>query len=88
LPFVPRFATVLLAFVPIYLANVRSPNGSARPTIRSAFGFNLLGRHARRLPGEYLALLTGYRNLLLVVGALYLVAFLLAPRRGRGLVSV
>jgi hypothetical protein len=31
---------------------------------------------------EYLALLTGYRNLLLVVAALYLFAFLLAPRKG------
>jgi hypothetical protein len=35
---------------------------------------------------EYLALLTGYRNLLLLVAALYLIAFLLAPRKG--LVSV
>jgi hypothetical protein len=31
---------------------------------------------------EYLALLTGYRNLLLVVAGLYLLAFLLAPRKG------
>jgi hypothetical protein len=31
---------------------------------------------------EYLALLTGYRNLLLLVAALYLCAFLLTPRRG------
>ncbi len=29
---------------------------------------------------EYLALLTGYRNLLLIVGVLYLVAFLLKPK--------
>ena len=29
---------------------------------------------------EYAALLTGYANLLLVVGALYLIAFLLKPR--------
>ena len=28
---------------------------------------------------EYAALLTGYANLLLVVGALYLIAFLLKP---------
>ena len=29
---------------------------------------------------EYLALLTGYRNLLVMVAVLYLLAFLLTPR--------
>ena len=78
----------MLAFVPIYLANVAfSKRFGASDDSQSAFGLNLLGA---MLGGclEYLALLTGYRNLLLIVGALYLVAFLLAPRRGRGLVAV
>jgi len=87
LPFIPRLVVaILLAFVPIYLANVAfSKRFGASDDSRSAFGLNLLGA---MLGGclEYLALLTGYRNLLLVVAALYLFAFLLAPRKG--LVSV
>ena len=44
-----------------------------------AFGVNLLGAI---LGGclEYAALLTGYRNLLIVVAVLYLFAFLLKPK--------
>ena len=87
LPFFPRLiVAILLAFVPIYLANVAfSKRFGASDDSRSAFGLNLLGA---MLGGtlEYLALLTGYRNLLLLVAALYLIAFLLAPRKG--LVSV
>jgi len=83
LPFIPRLiVAILLAFVPIYLANVAfSKRFGASDDSRSAFGLNLLGA---MLGGclEYLALLTGYRNLLLIVAALYLCAFLLAPRRG------
>ena len=83
LPFLPRLVVaVLLAFVPIYLANVAfSKRFGASDDARSAFGLNLLGA---MLGGcmEYLALLTGYRNLLLLVAALYLCAFLLTPRRG------
>lgn len=87
LPFIPRlFVAILLAFVPIYLANVAfSKRFGASDDSKSAFGLNLLGA---MLGGclEYMALLTGYRNLLLLVAALYLCAFLLAPRKG--LVSV
>ena len=83
LPFIPRLiVAILLAFVPIYLANVAfSKRFGASDDSRSAFGLNLLGA---MLGGclEYLALLTGYRNLLLIVAALYLFAFLLAPRKG------
>ena len=83
LPFIPRLiVAILLAFVPIYLANVAfSKRFGASDDSRSAFGLNLLGA---MLGGclEYLALLTGYRNLLLVVAGLYLLAFLLAPRKG------
>jgi hypothetical protein len=81
LPFVPRLVVaILLAFVPIYLANVAfSKRFAASDDSQSAFGLNLLGA---MLGGclEYLGLLTGYRNLLLVVAALYLLAFLLTPR--------
>ena len=77
----PRLiVAILLAFVPIYLANVAfSKRFGASDDSRSAFGLNLLGA---MLGGclEYLALLTGYRNLLLLVAALYLVAFLLKPK--------
>ena len=46
---------------------------------QSAFGLNLLGAMVGGCL-EYAALLTGYRNLLIVVAALYLVAFLLKPK--------
>jgi hypothetical protein len=89
LPFLPRLiVAILLAFVPIYLANVAfSKRFGAVEDSRSAFGLNLLGA---MLGGtmEYLALLTGYRNLLLLVAALYLLAFLLTPRRQGSIVSV
>ena len=81
LPFVPRLiVAILLAFVPIYLANVAfSKRFGARDDSQSAFGLNLLGAI---LGGclEYAALLTGYSNLLIVTGLLYLAAFLLMPR--------
>ncbi len=87
MPFVPRLVVaILLAFIPIYLANVAfSKRFAASDDSRSAFGLNLLGA---MLGGclEYAALLTGYRNLLILVAVLYLCAFLLTPRRG--LVSV
>jgi hypothetical protein len=87
LPFAPRLVVaILLAFVPIYLANVAfSKRFAASDDSRSAFGLNLLGA---MLGGclEYLALLTGYRNLLVLVAGLYLLAFLLTPR-GRAVVS-
>jgi hypothetical protein len=81
LPFWPRLlAATILAFLPIYLANIafaKRFQGSADS--QSAFAVNLLGA----LVGgclEYAALLTGYNNLLLVTGLLYLVAFLLIPK--------
>jgi len=44
-----------------------------------AFASNLLGAMIGGVL-EYLALITGYRFLILVVGALYLVAYLLAAK--------
>jgi len=89
LPFAPRLiVAILLAFVPIYLANVAfSKRFGASDDSRSAFGLNLLGA---MLGGclEYFALLAGYRNLLVMVAILYLLAFLLTPRTKGALVSV
>lgn len=83
LSFVPRLiAASLLAFIPIYLANVAfSKRFAASGDSQAAFGLNLLGAIVGGCL-EYAALLTGYRNLLILVGVLYLVAFLLTPRRG------
>ena len=81
----PRFvAAVALAFAPIFLANLifaerfRDVSHSTE-----AFGANLLGA---MLGGvlEYLALLVGYRALLLVAALLYGVAFLLGRSHLRG----
>lgn len=89
LPYLPRLiVAILLAFIPIYLANVAfSKRFGASDDSRSAFGLNLLGA---MLGGcmEYLALLTGYRNLLLLVAAMYLIAFLLTPRKQGAMVSI
>ncbi|MER6139675.1 spermidine synthase [Streptomyces sparsogenes] len=72
LPFAARLAAAIaLAFAPIFCANVIfSDRLAAAPDPTAAFGANLLGA----LTGgtlEYLALLTGYQALLLVVAVLY-----------------
>jgi hypothetical protein len=81
LSFGPRLvAAVLLAFVPIYLANIAfAKRFAASSDSQSAFGVNLLGAIVGGCL-EYAALLTGYSDLLIVVGALYLLAFLLKPK--------
>ncbi|TML86414.1 MAG: spermidine synthase [Actinobacteria bacterium] len=73
---VPRFfAATALAFAPIFLANLvfaqRFRNVAFSTT---AFGANLLGAMAGGVL-EYLALVTGYRFLLIVVALLYAAAF-------------
>ena len=80
LSFTPRLiAAVLLAFVPIYLANIAfAKRFAASGDSRAAFGINLLGAMVGGCL-EYGALLTGYANLLIIVGLLYLAAFLLKP---------
>jgi hypothetical protein len=82
-PFVPRLvAATLLGFVPIFLANVAfAKRFAASDDSQAAFGLNLLGAIVGGCL-EYAALLTGYRNLLVVAAGLYLLAFLLTPRRG------
>ena len=84
LPFALRLlASSALAFLPIYLANIAFAKRFAESGDRQeAFAVNLLGAMVGGCL-EYGALLTGYRNLLLVVAALYLVAFVLKPRIGR-----
>ncbi|WP_459185809.1 spermine/spermidine synthase domain-containing protein [Streptomyces sp.] len=72
LPFAGRLAAAIaLAFAPIFCANlIFSDRLSLAPDPTSAFGANLLGA----LTGgamEYLALVTGYQALLLVVALLY-----------------
>jgi hypothetical protein len=81
LPFVPRLvAASLLAFLPIYLANVAfSKRFQGSSDSQSAFAINLLGAIVGGCL-EYAALLTGYNNLLIVTGLLYLAAFVLVPR--------
>ncbi len=86
LPFGPRLlAATLLAFLPIFLANVAFAKRFADSSdSQGAFGLNLLGAIVGGCL-EYVALLTGYANLLIVVALLYLVAFLLLPRASRTL---
>jgi hypothetical protein len=81
---VPRFfAGVAVAFAPVFLANLifaqRFKDVGASTV---AFGANLLGA---MLGGvlEYLAIVTGYRTLLVLVAALYGVAFLTGRRHLR-----
>ncbi|MCY7396886.1 MAG: spermidine synthase [Nocardioides sp.] len=81
LPFGPRLlAAVVLAFLPVFLANIAfSKRFAVSGDSQAAFGVNLLGAIVGGCL-EYGALLTGYRNLLLVVAVLYLLAFVLKPR--------
>ena len=77
----PRLvAATLIAFLPIYLANVAFAKRFADSAdSQSAFAINLLGAIVGGCL-EYAALVIGYNNLLIVTGLLYLVAFLLIPR--------
>ena len=83
LPFWPRLAVaVVLAFLPIFLANVAfAKRFSQADSSQAAFGLNLLGSIVGGCL-EYGALVTGYSNLLIVVAVLYLAAFLFKPRLG------
>ena len=85
LPVAPRLlCAVVLAFLPIYLANIAfAKRFAGSGDSRAAFGVNLLGSIVGGAL-EYGALLTGYRNLLIVVAVLYGFAFLLKPRAALG----
>ncbi|HVQ17786.1 MAG TPA: spermidine synthase, partial [Actinomycetes bacterium] len=73
-------ASVALAFAPVFVANLAFAKRFAE-TVDSttAFGANILGAMVGGCM-EYLALVVGYRNLLVIVGLLYLCAFLLRPK--------
>ncbi len=77
LPIVARFlAGCALAFAPIYLANlIFAQRFSDVATTGEAFAANLLGAMVGGVL-EYVALITGYRFLLIVIGVLYGLAFL------------
>ena len=81
LPFLPRLlAATVLAFLPIYLANVAfAKRFQSSSDSQSAFAINLLGSIVGGCL-EYSALVLGYNNLLIVTGLLYLAAFLLIPK--------
>jgi protein-L-isoaspartate O-methyltransferase len=76
LPIVLRFlAASAVAFAPIFLANlIFAQRFSGVETAGTAFAANLLGAMAGGAL-EYLALITGYRFLLIVIGVLYGLAF-------------
>jgi hypothetical protein len=81
LPVIPRFlAGAALAFAPVYLANLIFAQRFADvERSGTAFATNLLGTIVGAAL-EYLALITGYQFLLIVVGVLYLLAFATRPR--------
>jgi len=92
LPIVARFfAGSALAFAPIYLANlIFAQRFSDVATSGDAFAANLLGAMVGGVL-EYIALITGYRFLLIVIGVLYGVAFVtsryLTRRQAGGVTS-
>jgi hypothetical protein len=82
LPVVPRFlAASALAFAPVFIANlVFAQRFSGVESSGTAFAANLLGAMVGGTL-EYLALITGYRFLLVLTGVLYGLAFLTGRRR-------
>ena len=82
LPSVVRFlAAGALAFAPVYLANlIFSQRFKDVATSGDAFAANLLGAIVGGVL-EYLALITGYRFLLIVTGVLYALAFIAGKTR-------
>jgi hypothetical protein len=85
LPMVPRFlAGSALAFAPVFLANLVFAQRFANvETSGTAFAVNLLGAMVGGAL-EYIALITGYHFILIVIGVLYGLAFLTGLRRTSG----
>src|SRR5882757_8939104 len=86
LPIAARFlAGGALAFAPVFIANlIFAQRFSDVETTTTAFAANLLGAMVGGAL-EYLALITGYRFLLILVGVLYALAFLFRTLRYRSL---
>jgi hypothetical protein len=79
-PFLRYVLAAALAFAPVFFANlVFTYSFRDTRTADMAFASNLLGAMVGGAL-EYLALLTGYRVLLIVVAALYALAYLFATR--------
>ena len=81
-------AATALAVAPLSCANrIVAARFADTSGSTAAFGANLLGA---LLGGtlEYLSLVVGYRALLLIAGGLYLLAFVLKPRRPLGAAKV
>ncbi len=85
LPIVARFfAGSALAFAPIFLANlIFAQRFSDVATSGDAFAANLLGAMVGGVL-EYIALITGYRFLLIAIGVLYGLAFVTSRLLTRG----
>ncbi len=81
LPMVLRFAAgSALAFAPVFLANlVFAQRFAGVETAGTAFAANLLGAMVGGTL-EYIALITGYRFILIVIGVLYALAFITGLR--------
>src|SRR5439155_25892344 len=84
-PLALRYAlAAVVAFAPVFFANlVFTYSFRDVRAADMAFASNLLGAMVGGIL-EYLALITGYRLLVLLVGALYLLAYLLARWRVLG----
>ena len=82
LSYFPRFAAAtLLAFAPVFLANlIFAERFRDAADSTSAFGANLLGAMFGGTL-EYLSLVTGYRALLILAALLYLLAYLFGRAR-------
>jgi hypothetical protein len=79
-PWLRYLAAGAVAFAPVFLANlVFTYSFRDTPTADMAFASNLLGAMVGGAL-EYVALLSGYRALLLIVAALYALAWLFATR--------
>ncbi|MCZ3388863.1 MAG: methyltransferase domain-containing protein [Actinomycetia bacterium] len=89
LPVIPRaLVACTLAFAPIFFANIAFAKRFANSSSSTdAFAVNVIGAMVGGCM-EYLALITGYRALLIVVGLLYLAAFLLRPKESAGAEAV
>lgn len=75
-PWLKYILTSFLTFSPIFIANLIFAYSFASTQIASmAFGANLLGAVLGGVL-EYLSMLTGYQNLILIVGLAYLIAYI------------
>jgi hypothetical protein len=88
LPLALRWAgATAITFSPIFLANlIFAQRFAATSSATAAFGANLLGAMLGGLL-EYGALLVGYRALIVLVGLIYLAAFVLTPKKALALSS-